>query len=229
MKTAPERQKAREIADRLQAEQQDQEGPFTDWFEKLYAQAAGRAELIPWGDEKPHPALLRWLAGHSSSRRGRAIDVGCGLGDNAACLADAGYEVTAIDLSASAINWARQRFGDRNISFRVVDLFKLPDDLRGRFDLVHETYTLQALPKELGSGLFSPVAALVSPGGRLLVTTRSRPEEQAADGPPWPLARSELERFVELGLEEVSLMEFIEEKPDGRRIAHIQAEYKKPC
>ncbi len=42
---------------------------------------------------------------------------------------------------------------------------------------------------------------MLKPGGRLLVISRARDEEQAGDGPPWPLALSDIEGFSACGLE----------------------------
>ena len=40
---------------------------------------------------------------------GRAIDLGCGEGDNAIFLAQHGFQVTAVDFSAAAIDKAKAR------------------------------------------------------------------------------------------------------------------------
>lgn len=222
------RRKAREIADRLQAEKLAAGGEFTAWFEDLYANAAGNADLVPWADEKPHPGLVEWIERGSPGKGGRAIDVGCGIGDNAAYLAERGFAVTAIDLSPSAIDWARRRFSGRRIDFRAADLFQLPPELVGAFDFVHETYTLQALPAEIRPLAMDAVASLLAPGGQMLVICRARAEDQEPLGPPWPLAASELDRFASCGLERISLERFDEHKPDGRIIPHLRVLFGNP-
>ncbi len=226
---ASDAEKAREIADKLQAETKAKGGEFTDWFEELYAKANGDAALIPWGDEEAHDILLDWISMGYVGGGKTAVDVGCGLGDNAVCLAANGYNVTAIDLSQSAIDWATKRFADSSVTFRQADLFDLPDDLIGQYDLVHETYTLQALPEAIRSKCFEAIASLVAPKGRLLVICRSRAEDVVPDGPPWPLAKSELDAFLALGLREVEINKTIEVKPDGREIPHLRIEYQKIC
>ena len=222
------RRKARELADRLQAERLKQGDDFTGWFEDLYATAAGDASLVPWASLRPHPALVEWMRRQPPPKPGaRAIDVGCGLGDNAAFLAQYGYETTAIDISPSAIAWAKRRHG--NVAdFRVADLFALPDDLRGAFDLVHETYTIQSLPIAVRPRVMEAIATLLAPGGRLLVICRSREDGTEAEGPPWPLNRAELEEFERLGLEQLDFAAFVEEREDGRRIPHFRVVYRQP-
>ena len=223
------RKKARELVDRLQAERLKEGDDFTSWFEDLYASAGGDASLIPWAGLEPHPALVEWMRRQPRPTPGvRAIDVGCGLGDNAAFLAKCGYETTAIDISPSAIEWAKKRHG-KVADFRVADLFDLPGDLRGAFDLVHETYTIQALPIGMRARVMAAIASLLAPGGRLLVICRSRPDGTEAEGPPWPLCRAELATFGRLGLKRLGFEEFIEEREDGRRIPHFIVVYENPC
>lgn len=69
-------------------------GDALGWFESLYAQANDSASAIQWADQVVNPYLERWLGEHSTGK-GLALDVGCGLGDNAAALAAAGFSVTA--------------------------------------------------------------------------------------------------------------------------------------
>ncbi len=224
-----EQERARALADRVQAETEAKGGAYTDWFEDLYAGAKGDATLIPWADEEAHVALVEWMAEQPRGEGKKAIDVGCGLGDNAVFLAQNGYEVTGIDLSQSAIDWAKKRFADSGVTFRQVDLFELPDDLVGQFDLVHETYTIQALPAEMRPELLKAIADLLAPGGQLLVIARSRPEDVVPEGPPWELAKSDLDEFLKLGLVEQSVHEFDEVRPEGRVVPHWRITWQKPC
>ncbi len=173
------------------------------WFEELYSRAGGDAGNVPWSRPGPHPGLKHW-AKASSGHEGRAIDVGCGLGDNAEFLAGLGYEVTAFDLSASAVDWAKRRFPRSRVKYRVADLFALPAEWSGAFGLVGEVYTLQALPADLRQQALAAVAGLVAPGGRVVVVCMARDENEPASGPPWPLAKSELEGFRAAGLAELS-------------------------
>ena len=197
----------------------------TDFFNAVYEQAGGDPAFVPWADLKPKPQLVQWLESHKGEGR-RAIDIACGLGDNAEALAGAGYETAAFDLSGEAIDWARKRFPETKVDYRVADLTAPPDDWVGTFDLVHECYTLQSVPPEMLDALVPAVANLVAPGGTLLVYTRIRPDDAEASGPPWPLRESDAMRFAALGLELISLDAFSLERP-GRLVPHWFCEWRR--
>ena len=86
------------------------------------------------------------------------------------------------------------------------------------FDLVFESYTLQVLPPAARAVATAALAALVSPGGRLLVLCRARDRDDPVGELPWPLLREELGAFRDHGLVEVSCESFFDnETPPVRR------------
>ena len=190
-----------------------------DFFDGIYREAGRDANTIGWADLAPKPELAEWLADHPGEGQ-RAVDVACGLGDNAEAMAEAGYDVTAFDYSARAVAWARERFPGSAVDYRVADLSELPEDWRGGFGLVNECYTLQALPPDTLAWTVPAIAALVAPGGTLLVYSRWREEGAAVDGPPWPLEREQLDAFSEHGLARQSRHDFTLRK-DVRAIPHV--------
>src|SRR3954470_7439827 len=118
------------------------------WFDVLYRRAGGQAGAIPWVDLRPNPNLSEWLSA-AAPPPGRALVIGCGLGDDAELLASLGWSVVAFDISAEAIRWARERFPKSRVDYRAFDLFEAPSEWRRGFDLVVEAYTLQVLPPTL--------------------------------------------------------------------------------
>lgn len=65
------------------------------------------------------------------------LDVGCGNGDNAIYLASCGFEVTGVDVSAKAIEIAKQKASKAgvDVTFIVLDALKI-DTLNKKFDTV---------------------------------------------------------------------------------------------
>jgi len=184
-------------------------GNITGWFEELYQTAAGDSSIIPWGDQKPNPYLVEWLAKNSTEGNGKTgLVIGCGLGDDSEELAKHGFKVTAFDISPTAIDWAKKRFPDSSVEYVVADLFDLPKNLIGAFDFIFECYTIQALPRSVRTDVISNVASTVAQGGELLIVCRGWREGQIEDNLPWSLRKEELKQFGQLGFSEISFEEF---------------------
>lgn len=194
------------------------------WFDEVYSRAGQNPDNVPWSRSGPHPGLRHWASG-TSGHAGLAVDIGCGLGDNAEFLTALGYEVTAFDLSPNAIAWAQRRFPHSRVSYRTADLFALPTDWEGAYNLVSEVYTLQALPGDLRRQAVTAMAELVAPGGRIVVVCIGWDEHEATDGPPWRMAKSELAGFQAAGLTEVAFDDVVLGENERR---HFVAVYARP-
>jgi 2-polyprenyl-3-methyl-5-hydroxy-6-metoxy-1,4-benzoquinol methylase len=194
-----------------------------EWFEAVYSLAEGDPAGVPWAHLEPRPLLEEWLAGRPIAGL-RALEVGCGLGDNAEALARAGARVVAFDLVERAVQWARERFPRSDVDYRAADLFHAPQEWRGAFDFVHELYTLQALPATLLPDAARALASFVAPGGTLLIISRARDEEEELGGPPWPLTRTAVESFAVDGLRLVALEDI---SPSGGLARHWRAAFRR--
>jgi len=193
------------------------------WFEAVYETAGDDPAQIPWADLNPHPLLAAWLASAASPTSGaRALDVGCGLGDNAAAIAAKGWRISGFDLSPRAIRWATSRFPA--LEFAAADLFAPPVEWNAAFDFVHECYTLQALPDAPRAEAMKRIAGFVRPGGALLVIARARDGSGPAAGPPWPLTRDELMQFTAHGLR-TEAIEQLPDPTDGK--PHWRAQFRR--
>lgn len=178
------------------------------FFNRAYEDAGEDAARIPWADLQPHPLLVDFLKQEPVPPRGTsALDVGCGLGDNAEALAGHGFETTAFDLVEKAIDWSKQRFPATKVDYRTADLFNLPQDWRGAFDLVHECYTLQAITPRLHGTVLIALSDCVKPGGRIVIITRARDRHEPLLEPPWPLAREEFSALTSFGFRELDVFD----------------------
>ncbi|MBN1685678.1 MAG: class I SAM-dependent methyltransferase [Spirochaetales bacterium] len=195
------------------------------WFEALYSLAGGDTSIIPWADLAPNPNVVEWLDRQGPAAPGSALKVGCGLGDDAEELARRGFQTTAFDISATAIERCKVRFPGSEVAYLVADLFSAPKTWGGRFDLVLESYTLQVLPPGLRAAAVESIAGFVAPGGTLLVVARGREPEDPEGKMPWPLIREELEPFEGRGLKRISFEDYMDhEDPPARR---FRATYRK--
>jgi SAM-dependent methyltransferase len=166
-------------------------------FESIYTAAGSDLESIPWADLTPNATMAQW-ADHLPS--GRAITIGCGLGDDAEELARRGLTVVAFDISPTAIQHCYERFPDSSVDYAIADLFALPDSWRGTFDAVVEIRTLQSLRPDTRERAARAIAALLAPGGRLLVICYGREDDWRPVRRPWPVTRAELDAFARAGL-----------------------------
>ncbi len=138
-----------------------------DSWDRRWSQAlAAGAHAV---DQRPPNAHL--LAGVADLRPGRALDAGAGHGAETLWLAARGWEVTAIDFSATAVEHARSRADGlgadvaARIEWIVADLatwIPAPE----RYDLVaclyvHVAGSVPAMVRQLASGVAS--------GGTLLL------------------------------------------------------------
>lgn len=199
----------------------------SDWFEPLYAKADGDTSQVPWALPGAVPYLTTWLTKNEVNGAERsAVVVGCGLGDDAEALAAAGFAVTAFDVAESAITWAKKRFPETAVNYQVADLFQLPNEWLGSFDLVFDFRTIQALPVSVREQVIENIASLVKPGGMALIMTYLRQASEPGDGPPWPLSKQELGHFEAIGLQTEKEETF--RNKDSRFSDRIQIQYRAP-
>ncbi len=219
------RQRAREEVNKLDRNSVHTEPERDKFFNTVYDRANDDAAQIPWADLAPKPQLANWLSDKSGTDKS-ALDIACGLGDNAEAISASGYETTAFDLASTAIEWAKQRFENTNVNYITANLFEPPASWRGGFDLVNECYTLQALPPQMLEKTTAAIAGLVADGGSLLIYTRLRKDDAVPDGPPWPLRHGDAMRFTDFGFDLIS-EELFENKRGDRAIPHQFAHWVK--
>ncbi len=182
----------------------------TEWFETLYHDNKQNHDNIPWARQAVNPMLEDYL-NEQKSQKGKALVIGCGLGDDAYALNLAGYDVLAIDVSQTALDLAQKRFSESTIRFEKQDIFEMPAKYHEHFDFVFEAFTIQSLPVAFREKMITAIAKTLKPSGKLLLVAHKR--EHDFDGPPWPLTQEEIDLFKMQGLTEIDFKEVHDPSP----------------
>ena len=132
----------------------------------------------PHGEFRPlhllNPVRARYIAERAPLVRARVLDAGCGGGLLAEALARTGADVTAIDLAPGMIEVARLHAAEVQlaIDYRVAAAEELAAATPGAFGLVTCMEMLEHVPEP--AAMVATLAALVRPGGTLIVSTLNR-------------------------------------------------------
>jgi cyclopropane fatty-acyl-phospholipid synthase-like methyltransferase len=101
---------------------------------------------------------------------GRAIDLGCGEGDNAIFLAQHGFQVTGVDFSPAAISKAKAKAdaAETEVEFVVDDLTGLRSVV-GQFDLLVDYGTFDDLSRKDRAAYVDQIRSLAKPAAKFLL------------------------------------------------------------
>ena len=135
---------------------------------KLFYDAWYRFGQPPWVGEAR--SELVELVSNGSLVPGRAIDLGCGEGDNAIFLARHGFTVTALDFAPAALVKARRKAAVArvDVEFLVDDLTSLKK-VEGQFDLLVDYGTLDDLGLKQRDEYVRQVVPLARAGSKFLL------------------------------------------------------------
>ncbi|RXJ86612.1 bifunctional 2-polyprenyl-6-hydroxyphenol methylase/3-demethylubiquinol 3-O-methyltransferase UbiG [Arcobacter sp. CECT 8985] len=205
---------------------QDKKHPL-GWFDNIYESANGDYTKVFWADLEPSPYLIDWLnKNYVKIKNKKACVIGCGVGDDAQALNDFGFKVTAFDISPTAIELCKNRYPNSKVNFVVADLFNYPNEWFENFDVVYECNTIQVLPDDYRKKARERMSSLISKNGYILVSCRSRKENEKLDEIPKPLTKSEIDEFQTINnLEQQSFLAYDDNQEP--RVPHFFAVYKK--
>ncbi len=132
----------------------------------------------PKGPSKPlhdlNPLRLRYVEAAAKLRGARVLDVGCGGGILAEAMARVGAQVLGIDLSQALLDVAELHALEAQVAveYRAVAAEHLAQEQAGQFALVTCMEMLEHVPDP--AGMLAALAALVKPGGDVIVSTLNR-------------------------------------------------------
>lgn len=171
----------------------------SDWEERY------RTGETPWDEGEPERHLVDFVE-RGRVEPGRALEVGCGTGTNARWLAEQGFSVVAVDLSALAIEQAGQAPSPQRgkLEFHALDF--LADDVPGApFDFVFDRGCFHVFDQPEERARFAErVQGLLAPEGTWLSLIGSTEGPDRDEGPPRRSAR-DIALAVEPVLEIVEL------------------------
>lgn len=154
----------------------NQQRGFPEW-EQLYQEK--QVETMPWFNPDLDADLEQALT-KLNLHTGTAWDLGTGPGTQAMALAERGFQVTATDISDTAIQKAQGIATEKklNISWKQDDI--LNSNLDQQFNLVFDRGCFHVLPPERRQDYVRVVASLIQPGGYLFLKCFShlQPGEQ---------------------------------------------------
>ncbi len=101
-------------------------------------------EALPWELGKPRQVLVE-LVEKDIIKKGKALDICCGAGTNTVYLAQRGFEVTGMDISSGAVEYAREKAEGAQVKIRfLVENF------------LHLPFRDEEFALVFGMGCFSP-------------------------------------------------------------------------
>jgi len=99
--------------------------------------------------------------------------LGCGSGHTLFAVARAGFDVSGVDISQEAIDWAREKAAEAGISVELTvgDVVTLSSYSEASFGVVLDDYCLQCVMGAERAICFSNVFRILEPGGAFLAGT----------------------------------------------------------
>ena len=152
--------------------------PNADPAELAKFSALAQSWWDPKGPSKPlhdlNPLRLQYVSRAVALNDARVLDVGCGGGILSESMARAGARVLGIDLSRAVLDVAELHALDAKVAaeYRLVPAEELARERPGAFDLVTCMEMLEHVPDPAAT--MQALAALVKPGGDVIVSTLNR-------------------------------------------------------
>ncbi len=207
----------------LQAQQEyELEERIKEEWEKIYADTP--PGLLPWERGEPEPELVMWIK-KGAIRKEKALDVGCGLGTNSIYLAQEGFEVTAIDISKTAVETARSRASRLGLSieFIVGNAYRLdfPD---ASFDFVLDRGCFHHIPIERREVYIEGIRRVLKDDGSYLMSCFGDRNDWNAEN---VFSKARIKRYFSQLFDIRSIRSTTHREPGGT-LVHIYSVFMRP-
>ncbi len=151
-------------------------GPTREFWEQRFA-----AGNTPWDRGEANPQLSAWLAS-GALKPCRILIPGCGSGYEAAVLAKAGFEITALDYAPVAIERTHKLLDAAKLKATLIEADALAWQPQQPFDAIYEQTCLCALYPDEWRAYADQLHRWLTPGGRLFALFVQYAWPGAADG-----------------------------------------------
>jgi len=133
-------------------------------------------DKIPW--QKTQASYFTKIINVDKVKPGLALDLGCGTGAKSIYLAKKGFSVTGIDISKTAIKYAKENVKKANVKvkFVVADATDLSFLGSQKFDFVLDWANLHGISKSKRKKYVSGIISHTKKGGKFLLRCFSKRE-----------------------------------------------------
>jgi len=131
-----------------------------------------RLGFVPWDGHSLAKSMRDLVEGDGAPPAGRALDLGCGTGDNSIYLANHGWQVTGVDFVSKAVDKARAKAtaNQVDVTFARADVTRLSVEGVGTdFDLIIDSGCLHGMSPEDRGAYVREVTSVASPRAGLLL------------------------------------------------------------
>ncbi|MCK4980232.1 MAG: methyltransferase domain-containing protein [Candidatus Delongbacteria bacterium] len=131
-----------------------------------------------WNDEKSIKLVLdivlETIKKNNLPKSIKILELGCGDAELSLSLADLGYYVSGIDISPTAIEWAKEKATERDMKsdFRVGDVLSMEYD-DNSFDIAVDSYCLHCIIGRDREKFLKEIKRILKPDGLLIGITMS--------------------------------------------------------
>ena len=99
-----------------------------------------------WAAENRTPIVLETIRKFAIAETAQVLEIGCGEGRDARAVLEAGFDLTATDISAEAIRYCKEHFPAYENRFRVMDC--LADRIAQRYDFIYAVAVVHMLVRD---------------------------------------------------------------------------------
>ena len=135
-------------------------------YDERYKTAHARG--VRWMSGVSTPIVMEIVGKYGIGPDHRLLEIGCGEGRDAGPVLEAGYNLTATDVSGEAIAYCRQKWPQYEGNFRILDC--LTETLEERFDFIFAVAVVHMLvPDEDRDGFYRFIRAHLRENGIALI------------------------------------------------------------